>query len=334
MKKRLLAIFLTCALCLTFFGCIQEPAETQPPTEVPTEAPTEAPTEPPATGGSTPLLYKVTDGDGDVVWLFGSIHVGTPDYYPLPDYVLDAFDGSDALAVEADIVAAEENPYELAGVMAKMLYADGTTIADHISPELYEKAVGILTLEGQYMALIDLYQPVIWWNLIENALITHSQLDAMLGIDRYMIGLAKDSGKELLEVESAQFQMEMLGAFSEELQIFLLEQIVESYYAMDEYLADLDVMAQLWKSGDEAAFEAYLADSDTEELTEEEMALYAEYTAALITNRNLSMTEYAQARLEEGKEVFICVGAAHVVGEGAMAQLLEQAGYTVELVTE
>ena len=330
MKKRLLAIFLTVLMCLTFFGCTQEPAETQPPTEAPTEAPTDLPT----TGSSTPLLYKVTDGDGDVVWLFGSIHVGAPDYYPLPDYVMDAFNGSDALAVEADIVAAEENPYELAGAMAKMLYADGTTIADHISPELYEKAVALLTQEGQYMALIDLYQPVIWWNLLDNAMLTHSQLDPMLGVDRHMIGLAKESGKELLEVESTQFQMEMLGTFSEELQILLLELTVESYEAIEETVAELDELARLWKSGDETAFEAYLADPDTEELTEEEKVLYEEYNTAMITNRNLSMAEYAQACLEEGKEVFICVGAAHVVGEGAMAQLLEQAGYTVEPVTE
>ena len=61
------------------------------------------------TATSTPVLYKVTDGDGDVVWLFGSIHVGTEDFYPLPDYVEEAFEGSDRLAVEVDIVAFQKD---------------------------------------------------------------------------------------------------------------------------------------------------------------------------------------------------------------------------------
>ena len=50
--------------------------------------------------GVHPLLYKVTDDDGNTIWLFGSIHVGRDEFYPLPDYVMDAFEGSESLAVE------------------------------------------------------------------------------------------------------------------------------------------------------------------------------------------------------------------------------------------
>ena len=79
----------------------------------------------------------------------------------------------------------------------------------------------------------------------------------------------------------------------------------------------------------------YIAFVEVKTLTfesEEEAALYAEYNDALVTQRNLSMTEYAVEALESGQELFICVGAAHVVGEGAMAELLREMGYTVELV--
>ena len=44
------------------------------------------------------------------------------------------------------------------------------------------------------------------------------------------------------------------------------------------------------------------------------------------------MTDFAEDALASGDEVFICVGAAHVVGEGAMADLLAKRGYTVTLV--
>jgi len=96
---------------------------------------------------------------------------------------------------------------------------------------------------------------------------------------------------------------------------------------------DLNQLMDLWASGDEQAFAAYLASED-DDLTAEELPLYEEHNDAMIVRRNQSMTDYAENALKSGKEVFICVGAAHVVGNGAMAQLLAQRGYTVELITQ
>ena len=95
----------------------------------------------------------------------------------------------------------------------------------------------------------------------------------------------------------------------------------------------LKMMMDLWASGDESAFAAYLNASD-DTMTEEEAEIYAKYHQAMITDRNRTMTSFAENALASGKEVFICVGAAHVVGEGAMAELLSQRGYKVERVTD
>jgi uncharacterized protein YbaP (TraB family) len=54
----------------------------------------------------------------------------------------------------------------------------------------------------------------------------------------------------------------------------------------------------------------------------------------MVTQRNISMADFAEEALDSGKEVFICVGAAHVVGPGAMADLLTQRGYTVEVIAD
>ena len=57
-----------------------------------------------------------------------------------------------------------------------------------------------------------------------------------------------------------------------------------------------------------------------------------EYNKAMLNVRNVGMAEYAVEALESGQEVFICVGAAHVVGNGALVELLTEYGYTVEVV--
>lgn len=48
------------------------------------------------------LLWQVKSKD-NTVYLYGTIHVGKPSFYPLPDAVENAFRQSARLAVEADI---------------------------------------------------------------------------------------------------------------------------------------------------------------------------------------------------------------------------------------
>jgi len=91
-------------------------------------------------------------------------------------------------------------------------------------------------------------------------------------------------------------------------------------------------MMDLWASGDESAFIAYLNTSD-DTMTDKEKQIYEKYNQAMLVDRNLAMANYAENALLSGKEVFICVGAAHIVGSGAVAELLAQRGYTVECIT-
>lgn len=282
------------------------------------------------TDGNGPLLYKVTDDEGNVIWLFGSIHVGREDYYPLPDYVMDAFEGSDALAVEADIVAFEGDQAAQTQALMMMMYTDGTMISDHLSEEVYDAAVELMSEYGQYNVLLDYFLPILWYQTISSLAVEEAGGDVSLGIDRYFIGQASSTGMEILEVESAEFQYGMLAGFSEELQIYLLESALESFENLSEMEQDLKVMMDLWQSGNEAAFAQYLADES--DVDPEYEALWTEYNNAMIVERNETMTEYAIETLESGKEVFICVGAAHIVGEDAMADNLRELGYTVEIV--
>lgn len=281
---------------------------------------------------ATPLLYKVSDENGNVLWLFGSIHVGMESYYPLPEYVLTAFDGSDALAVEMDIMAFEWNFPLQAQLLQKLMYLDGSTVQSHLQPETYRRAVEILEENESYNESFTYYKPVFWWSTIESLCMKKTGAQTALGIDRHLLKRARNDGKPVREVESAEFQYGMMAEFSEELQIELLESSIALYDNWEASAADLQQMMELWASGDEAAFAAYL-NTEAEFADEQEAALYAEYNDKLITQRNQTMTAYAEDALLSGEEIFICVGAAHIVGQGAIAENLRDLGYTVEIVT-
>lgn len=312
MTKRLLALALALIMLISLAACAKKSAE-------PEEAP-----------GSTPLLYKVTDSQGHVVWLFGSIHVATEDMYPLPNYVMDAYKEADALAVECDVIAAEEDLSGMIDLVQSMMYSDGTTIADHISPETYEAAVDILRENNYYFPALDYYTPMFWATFIETFLYTNLGFDSEIGIDMTLLTKAKEEGKPILEIESVEFQYSMLADFSSELQELMLESSIETY-SNPLAKVSFNTLVNAWKEGDEAVLSVML-NSDSSGLEESEQALMEEYNQAMITDRNISMADFAEEQLASGEKVFICVGAAHIVGDGGMADLLQQRGYTVEKV--
>ena len=326
--QRIFAYLIIIALCLGLYGCGSdiEILDTTRPTVQQTE-----PTNPKESTIS-PALYRVTDQDGHILWLFGSIHVGTEDFYPLPDYVMDAYQGSDALAVEIDIVAVEADILGQMTLVQKLMYTDGSTISQHLPAETYEKAVAVLQENHLYSSTLEYYIPAMWWSTIET--LTYEKAGALseYGIDLNLLQMAKNDKKEILEVESAAFQYGMMADFSEELQPMLLQNAVENYENPEQTAEDCKILLDMWSSGDVAAFAEYLQEEDTFE-DEGQRLLYAEYTEKLITNRNQTMTEYAENALLSGKEVFLCVGAAHIIGEGAIAENLRQMGYTVKLVS-
>lgn len=343
--KRILSLLLALCLLMALTACGAPTRVRDLDTDKPTTAQTEPltpshsagteplETEPAQTVSSiTPALYRVTDESGNVVWLFGSIHVGLPSFYPLPDYVLSAYENADALAVECDIQAFSSDLAAQTEALKQLMYLDGTKISDHISEELYTEAVEALKDCGLYMSAMDLYQPILWGNFIDTSLYETFGIDSDLGIDMYFLNDAYDTGKEILEVESAQFQYSMMGSFSDALQVLLLENSLYSYENPDEAEAQIMELVETWASGDADALYALLAEEGEFE-SEEEQQLYEEYNDAMIVDRNISMADYAEGVLDTGKEVFICVGAAHVVGPGAMADLLAQRGYTVEKIT-
>lgn len=328
--RRLFALLLVLALCFTAGGCMVENEWED------WNYSAEESAKPPATGGesgaATPLLYKVTDTQGHTLWLFGAIHVGREDFYPLPDYVLNAFDGSDTLAVELDIIAFSNDKAGRTEAIRQLKYTDGSVVTDYIPQELYDEAVALLTQAGNYDPALVNYMPVLWSSYVDNAGYAKAQVTGSQGVDRHMLNLAYKQNKEIYDIESGKFQYAMMTTYSPELQQLLLEDSVEKYTSGSVKQEMEDLMA-LWASGDAEAL-AQLVDGTSSSADPQEQKLRQEYIDITFTQRNNSMTKYAEYALLSGKEVFVCVGAGHIVGSTGIAQQLANMGYTVQIVKE
>ena len=159
-------------------------------------------------------------------------------------------------------------------------------------------------------------------SLVENAVINNSDLDEQKGIDMYFLNKAKEDKKEIIELESANYQYGILSSFDIPMQVYLLEESVNNYDASLNQMKDL---YELYKKGNKADLENLL-------FSDEEMNEYDKiYNNALITVRNEKMTKLLEEYFAQDKNIFCTVGLAHIIGDNGIANLLKQDGYKVEV---
>jgi uncharacterized protein YbaP (TraB family) len=76
-----------------------------------------------------------------------------------------------------------------------------------------------------------------------------------------------------------------------------------------------------WRTGDAAAIDAIMNES-----MDDAPALYAR----MLTDRNAAWVPQIEQLLRGADDVLVVVGAAHLVGEHSVVEMLRQRGHTVE----
>lgn len=280
----------------------------------------------------TPLLYKVTkEGSVNEMYLFGSIHMANKEDLLFPKYIMDAYNKSHYLACEIDEESLNIDMNEAQALVYAMMYQDGTTIKDHINEDIYNKLVEFLTNKNSYVNAYDYYKPMFFYSLLSVVAANDANLSSDSGIDNYFISKAKKDGKEVLEVESMEFQTNLLLSFSDKLYELIIKETIDNY---DDSVEELKELYDNWKKGNEKKIlELNDEEIKNEENYSEEIKKEIEnYNKLLITDRNKTMTETAINYFEDNKDVFFMVGTLHIIGEDGIANNLRNNGYTVTRV--
>ena len=279
----------------------------------------------------TPAVWKVTDENGNYIYMMGSIHAADEAVNNMPDYFENAFKECTALAVEADVTSVTSDISQAVDMAQKMIYTDGTTIKDHISADTYQKAVKVLTDNNMYTALYDYYMPFAWTSLMDNIVISKSGLDVNLGVDSVLTKRAKKENKKVLEVESIDFQLDLFKSFSDETQELLLKSYTDDG-VIEEQAKAVNELYDKWKKGT-ITEEDVSDDIDESSLTDKEKQMLDEYNKKMLDDRNINMADKAEEYMQGSDTVMFVVGAAHFQGEKGVLQLMKDKGCTVTQIT-
>jgi uncharacterized protein YbaP (TraB family) len=265
-----------------------------------------------------PFLWRI-ESKTTRLYLLGSIHVANESIYPLKEVIERAFEESECVAVEADIGKAKAA--DLKGmVSSRGMYKGEETLERHISGDLYQRVDAEARRLGLPLASLRKMKP--WYAAVT---IAHTRLTKLgyrhdLGIDLYFLKKARNK-KNILELESVDYQMRILADFSPDLQVLFLEDAADDIDAVKEETGRL---FSSWMRGDVPGMARAVFGRA------EKRPGLSPIFKKLLDERNEKMVEKIEGYMKEGSRCFVIVGAAHLVGERGMLNLLSNRGYRVE----
>lgn len=267
------------------------------------------------------LLLKAHKDD-KTVYLLGSIHLADKSFYPLRETIEQAYNESDVLVVEADVVAMESDPELQRKVMLESLYPPGQRLKDHLPPEIYTQLQEWLRMRHIPEANFNRMRPAIAMITLSLIEMQARGLDPKAGIDRHFLNQAHKEGKTTLELESVLEQLAMLNSL-ENPELYL-KQTLNQLSEMDTFVPRI---TNAWKRGDQNDIYNLVIREGMQEHPE-----YEQLYELLFFKRNREMADKIDDFSRQYDTLFVVVGAGHLVGEKSITNLLQSLGFSVKQI--
>ena len=262
------------------------------------------------------FVWKASS-QGGVVYLAGSIHMLTQDFYPLPPAFDRVFNDSDLLVEEVDLGDMTKPEVQMQALMRAML-PSGQTLDKVLSPStlaLMNKAVADL---GAPVEALQRLKPWMIALTLEGLTLTKAGFDPDLGLDKHFYDLARGAGKSVQALETVEYQISRLDEMTFEQQDRMLAQSLKE---LNAETGSVSKLTDAWKTGDAASVERIvLADLKSDQ------TLYQR----LLVERNKNWLPKIEALFARKTPAMVLVGAAHLVGPDGLVAMLKAKGYKLE----
>jgi uncharacterized protein YbaP (TraB family) len=277
----------------------------------------------PAAAAERGALFKVT-ANGHTLHLFGTIHAGRPDYYPLEPRISAAMAAAPTLALEIDAAR------DLAAMMAAMrehgMFAPGSAGFAGLSAQRRARIESALKKAGIDLGSAAQLRPwmlIAMLGMMESAKLGYK---AELGVDLHLAQLARAGKTPIAELESAQYQAALFNSIPLEQQWRLLEETLEMI-AAGSHTQEARELLEAYDRADRAALDKIAQRVETDP------SLTGKYTRELLLDqRNGPMADKVAALLAREDKVVVAVGLLHLLGKRGLPELLRARGMTVERV--
>lgn len=280
-------------------------------------------TRPPRGNG---VFYKV-EKDGKILYLGGSVHVAK-DKYRFSRAIEKAFDDSTVLVTEIIMSDVSKSSFTFNITFSKtklrLYLPEKDNLFNYLSKENETKIQELVKELRIYTFDFDNFKPWVAGSIINGTQIATVGIDSTKGIDVYFDNKALKNHKKRIELESEQSQFDLLNSFTYEEQEKYFIDTLKSTKESIEYTTKL--IDSVIKGDIDYLVNAFQNDPSNPNYMDKNDNFYKK----LILERNINMANKIDELIKNDEKYFVVVGAAHVVGDDSLVNLLTQKGYKVE----
>jgi uncharacterized protein YbaP (TraB family) len=261
------------------------------------------------------VLWKASNRQG-VVYLVGSVHLLTKDYYPLSPTLDAAFNESDLLVEEIDL--GDTGALNALQLITRSQLPAGESLDKLLGPATYARASKRFAALGIPIEPLQRFKPWTLALMLSQLEWAKAGFDPALGLDQHFFDRAKKIGKAVRGLETVEFQLSRFDGLALDQQARLLAQTIDE---IESETLNVVKLVDAWKTGDVATLEKLaMADVDKDPF------LYQRF----LVERNRNWMPIIESLFNRQGRAFVVVGAAHLIGPDGLVQMLKAKGYSVE----
>jgi uncharacterized protein YbaP (TraB family) len=250
------------------------------------------------------------------VYLLGSIHVLKKDMYPLRQVIEDAFETCSIAVFEINLDSSV-TPAAQQMTLQKALFQDQRTLKNTLDEETYRLAEEKSKELGLSILQVNKFKPWFFTVTLMGLKLRQLGFDPVYGIDSYFFKKAKTAGMEIRSLETIEAQLDLFDTLADEEQKMLVRQTLTE---LEIFESELDSLVTAWESGDMATLETFVLQSYQD---------FPSIYQTFIVERNETWLPFIDRFLQETRNVFIIVGAGHILGKDGILEHITGKGIPV-----
>lgn len=266
-------------------------------------------------------LFKVS-GHGHTMYLFGTIHMGLPEFFPLDESVTRALAASTTLALEIDPTV---QTAEMAAAVQRIALTTPAIVAS-MPPALGPRLTRHLEALGAPTTLSTTLKP--WMLILTLTMIEYAKLGYRpdLAIDAHLAKLAHSQHIKVIGLETVESQLDLFDHLP----------VADQWTMLDETLASLDSgeaqqdvrsVTNGWARADRATLDALVLKYEKDRRLSSQIM-----QRRFLTERNRPMAAKLNGLLTRENNTMAAVGLMHLIGKDSLPALLRAKGLKVERV--